>query len=118
MSGILPASAVAVMGLGVLPYTRSKLKVHLYTSPSFFFVYDNLSSSSQSSMRAKTGQLRQQMEVTLRNQFVKHLNDGIEKITENMMPYSHFVKKVSRTLFLLCFLLHYADPLTEGKSEH
>jgi len=27
VSGILPASAVAITGLGILPYTRSKLKV-------------------------------------------------------------------------------------------
>jgi len=71
VSGVLPASALAVTGLGILPYVRYNLK-------------NNLTKQIVA--------LRQRMKETLTDHFQKQLNEGMTTIRDNIAPYAHFIK--------------------------
>jgi small GTP-binding protein len=72
-TGIL-AGTIAISGLGILPYTRYKLKNEFY---------------------AKVEILRQNMKKTLHEHFEAQLQDGVKHITDNINPYSTFIKTQS-----------------------
>ena len=71
VTGILSASAVAAMGLYVLPYRRSKVKAEL---------------------RTKIGELRDQLNASLEQQFELELSDSMQRIREAIAPYTRFVR--------------------------
>ncbi len=70
-TGILGASAVAAMGLYVLPYRRSRVKAEL---------------------RTKINELRAQLNAVLERQFERELQDGLQRIREAIAPYTRFVR--------------------------
>jgi small GTP-binding protein len=70
-TGILGASAVAAMGLYVLPYRRSRVKAEL---------------------RTKINELRGQLNTVLERQFERELQDGLQRIREAIAPYTRFVR--------------------------
>ena len=71
ITGILGASAIAAMGLYVLPYRRSKIKLEL---------------------RERINDLRSQLDAALTRQFEKELGDSIQRIREAVAPYTRFVR--------------------------
>ena len=71
VTGILGASAIAAMGLYVLPYRRSKIKLEL---------------------RERINDLRSQLDAALSRQFEKELGDSVQRIREAVAPYTRFVR--------------------------
>ena len=71
ITGILGASAIAAMGLYVLPYRRSKIKLEL---------------------RERINDLRSQLDAALTRQFEKELGDSVQRIREAVAPYTRFVR--------------------------
>ena len=71
VTGILGASAVAAMGLYVLPYRRSRVKAEL---------------------REKINELRDQLNSVLEKQFERELQDSLQRIREAIAPYTRFVR--------------------------
>ncbi len=71
VTGIVGASAVAAMGLYVLPYRRGKVKTEL---------------------RAKINELRDQLNDVLNGQFERELADSVQRIREAIAPYTRFVR--------------------------
>lgn len=71
VTGVIGASAVAALGLYVLPYRRTKIKQQL---------------------REQINQLRNQLDSAMTRQFDDELRDGVQRIREAMAPYSRFVR--------------------------
>ncbi|MCB9161896.1 MAG: dynamin family protein [Caldilineaceae bacterium] len=71
VTGIIGASAVAAMGLYVLPYRRGKVKAEL---------------------RGKINALRDQLNSVLNTQFESELGDSVQRIREAIAPYTRFVR--------------------------
>lgn len=71
ITGILLASLVAMLGLIVIPAQRRSAKKELHK---------------------KIKELRDQLVSTLETQFEKEINQGIDKITDAMAPYTRFIK--------------------------
>jgi small GTP-binding protein len=71
VTGILGASAIAAMGLYVLPYRRSKIKAQL---------------------REQINELRSQLHEALQNQFETEIQDSAQRIREAIAPYTRFVR--------------------------
>src|SRR5690606_11647122 len=71
ITGIVGASAVAALGLYVLPYRRSKVKAAL---------------------RERIGELRSQLADALQRQFEKELGESVQRIREAIAPYTRFVR--------------------------
>jgi hypothetical protein len=71
VTGILGASALAAVGLYVLPYRRAKVKAEL---------------------REHIGALRTQLDNTLQRQFDRELADSVQRIREAIAPYTRFVR--------------------------
>lgn len=71
ITGILGASAIAAMGLYVLPYRRSRIKLEL---------------------RERINDLRSQLDAALTRQFEKELGDSVQRIREAVAPYTRFVR--------------------------
>lgn len=70
-TGILGASVLAVTGLYVLPYRRSRIKAEL---------------------REKINDLREQLNDVLTEQFETELADSMQRIREAIAPYTRFVR--------------------------
>jgi small GTP-binding protein len=70
-TGILGASAVAALGLYVLPYRRSKIKTDL---------------------RLRINLLREQLNAAMARQFEKEMSDSIQRLREAIAPYTRFVR--------------------------
>jgi hypothetical protein len=71
ITGIIGASAVAALGLWVLPYRRSKVKAEL---------------------RQRITVLRDQLDDALERQFEQELAVSIQRIHEAIAPYTRFVR--------------------------
>ncbi len=71
ITGVLGASAVAALGLYVLPYRRSKIKLNL---------------------RDNINDLRAQLDAALQRQFDKELGDSVQRLREAIAPYTRFVR--------------------------
>ena len=71
VTGILGASAVAALGLYVLPYRRSKIKEEL---------------------RRRINELRDQLNTAMTRQFEQELTDSIQRLREAIAPYTRFVR--------------------------
>lgn len=71
ITGIIGASAVAALGLYVLPYRRNKVKNEL---------------------RERINVLREQLESALERQFEQELSTSIQRIREAIAPYTRFVR--------------------------
>lgn len=71
ITGLLGASAVAVMGFYVLPFRRSRLRIEL---------------------RDRINDLRTQLDAALQRQFEKEQADSMQRIREAMGPYTRFVR--------------------------
>lgn len=70
-TGVLGASTVAALGLGVLPYRRSKIKKEI---------------------RAKVEELREQINRALDKQFNTDLSNSVQHVNESLEPYTRFVR--------------------------
>lgn len=71
LTGILGASAVAALGLYVLPYKRNQVKAEL---------------------RKQVAELRQQLESALNRQFENELQESAQRLHEAIAPYTRFVR--------------------------
>ena len=71
VTGILGASAVAALGLYVLPYRRSKIKTDL---------------------RQQINDLREKLLAAMSRQFEQELSDSIQRLREAIAPYTRFVR--------------------------
>jgi len=71
ITGVLGASALAVLGFYVLPYRRSRLKQEL---------------------RQAIGALRSQLAESLDRQFEKELADSLQRLRAAIAPYTRFVR--------------------------
>jgi small GTP-binding protein len=71
ITGIVGASAIAALGLYVLPYRRSKVKAEL---------------------RERITALRDQLDTALERQFEQELAGSIQRIREAISPYTRFVR--------------------------
>jgi hypothetical protein len=71
ITGIIGASAIAALGLYVLPYRRNKVK---------------------SELRERINVLRGQLESALERQFDQELATSIQRIREAIAPYTRFVR--------------------------
>lgn len=71
ITGVLGASALAVLGFYVLPYRRSRLKQEL---------------------RRAIGALRSQLAESLDRQFEKELADSLQRLRASIAPYTRFVR--------------------------
>ncbi|HXF63371.1 MAG TPA: dynamin family protein [Caldilineaceae bacterium] len=71
ITGIVGASAIAALGLYVLPYRRSRVKAEL---------------------RERINTLRSQLEAALERQFERELAASVQRIREAIAPYTRFVR--------------------------
>lgn len=71
VTGILGASAMAALGLYVLPYRRGRIKVE---------------------MRQRINELRGRLDAALTRQFEAELNQSVRRIHEAIAPYTRFVR--------------------------
>ena len=71
VTGVLSASALAALGLYVLPYRRQKVKAQL---------------------RARIGDLRQRLDIAISRQFETELAASVQRIREAIAPYTRFVR--------------------------
>ncbi|RME50288.1 MAG: dynamin, partial [Caldilineae bacterium] len=71
ITGVLGASALAALGLYVLPYRRQKVKAEL---------------------RQRIGDLRQRLDAALARQFEAELAASVQRIREAIAPYTRFVR--------------------------
>lgn len=71
ITGVLSASALAALGLYVLPYRRQKVKAQL---------------------RTRIGDLRQRLDSAISRQFEKELAASVQRIREAVAPYTRFVR--------------------------
>jgi small GTP-binding protein len=71
VTGVLGASAMAALGLYVLPYRRGRIKVD---------------------MRQRINELRGRLDAALTRQFEAELNQSVRRIHEAIAPYTRFVR--------------------------
>jgi small GTP-binding protein len=71
ITGILGASAVAALGLYVLPYRRSRVKAEL---------------------RERISEIRARLDEALSRQFESELSESVQRIHEAIAPYTRFVR--------------------------
>ncbi len=71
VTGVLGASALAALGLYVLPYRRQKVKAQL---------------------RARIGDLRRRLDAAITQQFESELTASVQRIREAVAPYTRFVR--------------------------
>ncbi len=71
VTGVLGASALAALGLYVLPYRRQKVKAQL---------------------RARIGDLRRRLDTAISQQFDSELTASVQRIREAVAPYTRFVR--------------------------
>ncbi len=71
ITGIVGASAIAALGLYVLPYRRTKVK---------------------NALRESINELREQLDTALQRQFDQELGASVQRIREAIAPYTRFVR--------------------------
>jgi small GTP-binding protein len=71
VTGLLGASAMAALGLYVLPYRRGRIKIE---------------------MRQRINELRGRLDAALTRQFEAELNQSVRRIHEAIAPYTRFVR--------------------------
>lgn len=80
VTGVLGASAVAALGLYVLPYRRQRIKADL---------------------RMRINDLRERLDAAMSRQFNGELQDSVQRIKEAIAPYTRFVRVEREKLDLL-----------------
>lgn len=71
ITGILGASAVAALGLYVLPYRRQRIKAEL---------------------RVNIGEMRERLDAAITRQFNAELQASVQRVREAISPYTRFVR--------------------------
>ncbi len=80
VTGVLGASAVAALGLYVLPYRRQRIKADL---------------------RTRITDLRERLDAAMTRQFNSELQESVQRIKEAIAPYTRFVRVEREKLDLL-----------------
>ena len=93
VTGVLGASALAALGLYVLPYRRQKVKAQL---------------------RARIGDLRRRLDTAITQQFESELTASVQRIREAVAPYTRFVRVEREKLETLAADLHHAESEWKG----
>ena len=88
VTGVLGASALAALGLYVLPYRRQKVKAQL---------------------RARIGDLRRRLDTAITQQFESELTASVQRIREAVAPYTRFVRVEREKLETLAADLQHAE---------
>jgi small GTP-binding protein len=88
ITGLLGASAVAALGLYVLPYRRSRIKAEL---------------------RERVNEIRARLDEALSRQFESELSRSVERIHDAIAPYTRFVRVEREKLTRLDTALHEAS---------
>ena len=88
VTGVLGASALAALGLYVLPYRRQKVKAQL---------------------RARIGDLRRRLDTAITQQFESELTASVQRIREAVAPYTRFVRVEREKLETLATDLQHAE---------
>ncbi len=88
VTGVLGASALAALGLYVLPYRRQKVKTQL---------------------RTRIGDLRRRLDAAISQQFESELTASIQRIREEVAPYTRFVRVEREKLETLAAELRRAE---------
>ena len=93
VTGILGASALAALGLYVLPYRRQKVKAQL---------------------RTRIGDLRRRLDTAITQQFESELTASVQRIWEAVAPYTRFVRVEREKLETLAADLQRAEDEWKG----
>ena len=93
VTGILGASALAALGLYVLPYRRQKVKTQL---------------------RTRIGDLRRRLDTAITQQFESELTASVQRIREAVAPYTRFVRVEREKLETLAADLQRAEDEWRG----
>ena len=93
VTGILGASALAALGLYVLPYRRQKVKAQL---------------------RTRIGDLRRRLDTAITQQFESELTASVQRIREAVTPYTRFVRVEREKLETLAADLQRAEDEWKG----
>ena len=93
VTGILGASALAALGLYVLPYRRQKVKAQL---------------------RTRIGDLRRRLDTAITQQFESELTASVQRIREAVAPYTRFVRVEREKLETLAADLQRAEGEWKG----
>ena len=93
VTGILGASALAALGLYVLPYRRQKVKAQL---------------------RTRIGDLRRRLDTAITQQFESELTASVQRIREAVAPYTRFVRVEREKLEALAADLQRAEDEWKG----
>ncbi len=93
VTGVLGASALAALGLYVLPYRRQKVKAQL---------------------RARIGDLRRRLDTAISQQFDSELAGSVQRIREAVAPYTRFVRVEREKLETLAADLQRAEGEWKG----
>ncbi|MBX3002022.1 MAG: dynamin family protein [Caldilineaceae bacterium] len=93
VTGILSASAMAALGLYVLPYRRGRIKIE---------------------MRQRINELRGRLDAALTRQFEAELNQSVRRIHEAIAPYTRFVRVEREKLNNLTELLRESSQQLAG----
>ena len=93
VTGILGASALAALGLYVLPYRRQKVKAQL---------------------RTRIGDLRRRLDTAITQQFESELTASVQRIREAVTPYTRFVRVEREKLETLAADLQRAEDEWRG----
>ena len=93
VTGILGASALAALGLYVLPYRRQKVKAQL---------------------RTRIGDLRRRLDTAITQQFESELTASVQRIREAVAPYTRFVRVEREKLETLAADLQRAENEWKG----
>ena len=93
VTGILGASALAALGLYVLPYRRQKVKAQL---------------------RTRIGDLRRRLDTAITQQFESELTASVQRIREAVAPYTRFVRVEREKLETLAADLQRAEDEWRG----
>jgi len=93
VTGVLGASAIAALGLYVLPYRRQKVKAQL---------------------RARIGDLRRRLDTAITQQFESELTASVQRIREAVAPYTRFVRVEREKLETLAADLQHAESEWKG----
>ena len=93
VTGILGASALAALGLYVLPYRRQKVKAQL---------------------RTRIGDLRRRLDTAITQQFESELTASVQRIREAVAPYTRFVRVEREKLETLAADLQRAEDEWKG----
>ena len=93
VTGILGASALAALGLYVLPYRRQKVKAQL---------------------RTRIGDLRRRLDTAITQQFESELTASVQRIREAVTPYTRFVRVEREKLETLAADLQRAENEWKG----